>query len=190
MTMEPGTVVKSPEEAIAQSVIPYNRDDSRARYLGLRSSGFTIREALKWIGVAASTLSYWRLQSEFKDLEDRIPEFRKKLALEYVDLEFCRNFRLVMEKDYRVLYQSLHPTKDNDGKVIPISSNDQAYLIKMRAYYTPQQLQIMEVLALAESNGAAFDFTNIILEASKTVSRIKIEAKRVDDLPKVQTTDE
>ena len=191
MVLEPTVEVqRSPDESIAQSIVPYNRDDDRARYLGLRSSGFSIREALKLIGRAASTLSLWRHNEEFANLESRIPEFRKDLALEYVNLEFCRNFRLVMEKDYRVLHQSLHPNKDDEGKSIPMSSQDQAYLIKMRAYYTPQQLQIMEALGAGEADGVGFNFTSIIMEATKTVQRIKVEGKRVDELPEVQSTDE
>ncbi|KKL93083.1 hypothetical protein LCGC14_1878290, partial [marine sediment metagenome] len=106
-------------ETIAQSIIPYNRDDDRARYLGLRSSGFSIREAMRWLGKAHSTLSYWRESEEFVSLEKRLPEFRKTLSLEYVGLEFLRNYRLVLEKDVRVIRHSLEFETGEDGKKRP-----------------------------------------------------------------------
>jgi len=170
--------IEAPEEKIAQSIIPYARDDARARYLGLRASGFTIREALRLVCKAKSTLSFWRLNSEFVDLESRLPEFKKELALEYANLEFLRNYRLVLEKDYRVLQKSIHPDKDDDGNSIPLTSQDQAYLIRMRSHYTPQQLQIIETLIQAQTGDKGFNFTEFIITASKIEQRFRIEAKR------------
>jgi len=180
---------KTPEEHIAQSILPYNRDDDRARYLSLRASGFSLREALRLIGRAKSTLSLWRHSEEFVSLEDRIPEFRKTLGMEYANLEFLRNYRLVLEKDYRILKQSLHPDKDSEGKAIPMSVQDHHYLVKMRAYYTPQQLQIAEALIAAESGDGGLDFTQFIITASKLEQRITLEAKR-GELPKLQPTND
>lgn len=176
MTTEIDT--RTPEEHIAQSIIPYQRDDPRARYLGLRASGFTIREALRLVGKAHSTLSFWRQNDDFVDLEQRLPEFKKELALEYANLEFLRNYRLVLEKDYRILKSSLNPDKDTEGKPIPMPTQDQAYLLKMRTHYTPQQLQIIETLIRAETAGTGFDFTQFILTASKIEQRVSLEVKR------------
>lgn len=161
---------QSTEESIAQSIVPYNRDDSRARYLGLRASGFTIREALRLIGKAQSTLSAWRHDSVFSDLETRLPELRRELALEYANLEFLRNYRLILEKDYRVIKESL------DKKVI-LSPQDHQYLLKLRSHYTPQQLQIMEMLFIADKSGQGFDFTNFIMTASRTQEKVTIETR-------------
>lgn len=172
-----GTDITTPEEHIAQSILPYNRDDARARYLGLRASGFTIREALRLIGKAHSTLSFWRQDAEFVQLEVRLPEFKKELALEYANLEFLRNYRLVLEKDYRILKTSLNPDKDTEGKPVPMSTQDQAYLLKMRTHYTPQQLQIIETLIRAETGDTGFDFTQFVLTASKIEQRVKLEVK-------------
>lgn len=152
-------------EKLASSIIPYARDDSRARYLGLRTSGFTIREALRLMGYAHSTLSKWRLDAEFVSLEERLPEFRQQLSLEYVGLEFVRNYRLVLEKDYRVLQGSLDKKE--------LTDQDQAYLLKMRSHYTPQQLQIIEALLNAEGGelGKDMDFTEKVLEFAKIRER-------------------
>jgi hypothetical protein len=80
--MESMLPTETPEESIPRSIVPWNRDDDRSRYLGLRASGFHIREALGLIGKAKSTLSLWRHDPVFLDLENKIPELRKTLALE------------------------------------------------------------------------------------------------------------
>jgi len=160
-------VNKAPEESIAQSIVPYNRDDDRARYLGLRASGFKIREALRLIGKAQSTLSAWRHDEVFSDLENRIPEFRHELALEYANLEFVRNYRLILEKDYRVIKQSLE-------KDVILSKQEHEYLLKMRSHYTPQQLQIIETLVLAEKAGQTFDFTDFVVRMSRVQESVEI----------------
>ncbi len=177
------------EEKIAQSIIPYSRSDGRARYLGLRASGFTVREALKYIGYAKSTLCLWRKDPQFLDYEQRLPEYKKDLALEFANLEFMRNYRMVMEKDYRVLKKSLNPAmiqvKDIDDNPVsmeePLSKQDQEYLIKMRTFYTPQQLQVLQTLIAADKTDDNFDFTKFVIEASKTA--IRIEGHKAKVLP-------
>lgn len=170
----------STEENIAQSIVPYNRDDDRARYLGLRASGFKLREALRLIGKAKSTLSAWRHDPEFSALEDRIPELRGTLAIEYANLEFLRNYRLILEKDYRIITASLEKVKDGDGKLIPaiLSSQDLQYLIKMRSHYTPQQLQIIEALLAVGGGQKGFDFTEFIFTLSRTKESLNIETRK------------
>jgi len=184
----PAVVLPDPEdqtetEKIAHSVIPYSRDDARARYLSLRASGFTIREALRLIGYAHSTLSKWRLDPEFVDVEKRLPEYRKELAAEYVGLEFTRNYRLVLEKDYRVLQRSLTKTKDEFGREVPIELSEQehAYLMKMRSHYTPQQLQILEALLRGEQGQVdqEFNFTEFVIRAAR--EKVEIRGRRAGD---------
>jgi len=158
------------EEAIAQSIIPYSREDNRCRYLGLRSSGFTKREALKYLGLAESTLSFWRKDGEFVQLEGRIPEFRKTLSREYISLDFMRNFRLVLKKDYEIIKLSL--TGMTMGK------QDHDYLVKCRSQYTPQQLQAIEMIAGLQ--GGTFDFTKIVTELQGEVTKVtaRVSAER------------
>lgn len=162
---------QSTEEKIAQSIVPFARDDARARYLGLRASGFTIREALRLIGKAQSTLSAWRHDETFSDLETRLPELRRELALEYANLEFLRNYRLILEKDYRVIKDSLDKTK-------VLTTQDHQYLLKLRSHYTPQQLQVIEVLYSAGKQGQGLDFTNFVLTMARTKEEVKIETRQ------------
>lgn len=175
--------VDTPEESIPRAVVPYNRDDDRSRYLGLRASGFTIREALGLIAKAKSTLSLWRKDSVFLDLENRIPELRKTLALEYASLEFLRNYRLVLEKDFRVIKGSLakETVHDDNGKPrkVPMDSQDFQYLLKMRAHYTPQQLQAIEQLLGKEGEAGSLrdNWTDLVLSFSRVKEEVKVETR-------------
>ncbi len=175
--------VDTPEESIPRAVVPYNRDDDRSRYLGLRASGFTIREALGLIGKAKSTLSLWRHDEVFTDLENRIPELRKTLALEYASLEFLRNYRLVLEKDFRVIKGSLKKETflDSEGKPRKLSmdSQDFQYLLKLRAHYTPQQLQAIEQVLGAESDKGSLkdNWTDLVLSFSRKTEEVRVETR-------------
>ncbi len=164
------------EVAIAGALIPYSRDDEKAKYLGYLACGFSVREALHAVDRAKSSLSAWRHDSTFTDLENRIPEIRKELAKEYIELEFFRNFRLALEKDYRVLSKSLNPDKraifDDDGHVVgteetPLSRQDHEYLMKLRSQYNPQQLQILEAIVSGTDSG--FNFARWVSENQEVI---------------------
>lgn len=172
------------EESIPRSLVPYPRDDNRSRFLGLMSSGFTVREALGLIGDAKSTLSRWKKDPVFLDLfQNKMPELRKTLALEYPALEFLRNYRLVLEKDFRVIKESLAKKTrtvvvDGQHKEVPagMGSQDFQYLLKLRAHYTPQQLQAIEQL-FGRGNGgeAQVNWTDFFITMSRTA--VKEEVK-------------
>ena len=178
----------TPEESIPIATVRWNRDDDRARYLGLRSSGLSIRETLGLLGKHKSTLSKWRLDQEFRQLEKDLPELRKTLALEYAGLEYLRNFRLVMEKDCRVLKGSLTRKHDitDDGRpyIVQQDSQDFQYLLKLRAYYTPQQMQIMEQLfGRGATAGKEFNWMDVVTTLSRTREEIRIETRQRSPSP-------
>jgi hypothetical protein len=155
-------------ESISQSIIPYPYDDNRAKYLGLRASGFTPKEAVKLIGLTGAALSAWRKDAEFTVLEKRLPEFRKQLALEYATLEFYRTFRLITTKDADVI------KRDLDGE--ELSEEDHKYLLKMRSFYTPQQMQVLAAMATGES-GDNFNFTDLVKDMGRQ-KNLKVTARR------------
>lgn len=158
---------RSQEESIAISILPYSRDDSRARYLGLRASGFTKREACKFIGIHESNVSLWRQDAEFADVESRLPEYKEELRREYLQLEFVRNFRYALKKDYEVLKKSVMQPTD-------LSQFEKNYLLKIRAQYTPQQYQILEAVAGVDTSGEGpVDFTRLVREIER--ERITVE---------------
>lgn len=193
--MESSLPTESQEESIPRSLVPWSRDDDKSRYLGLRSSGFTLREALGLIGKAKSTLSAWRHDPVFLDLENRLPELRKELALEYASLEFLRNYRLVLEKDFRVVKDSLtkHLKKDKKGNVVDVGMNQQdyKYLLQMRSHYTPQQLQAIEQLFGRGGKGTGeTNFTDFVLSLSRTTEEVKISTRKRQEPELAHITEE
>jgi hypothetical protein len=171
------------EESIVQSLLPWGRDDAKARYLSYRASGFTIREALKICECAHSTLSGWRKDPQFVQVEEHLPEIAQKVRAEYVSLEFVRNFRLVLEKDYKVLKTCLNMSDE------PVTKSDLDYLLKMRTFYTPQQLQIVEALAKGELDGSSpLSWTDIVLSIRKTEEQT-VRLRRIDAVPKLPQND-
>ncbi len=153
------------EVAIANTLIPYPRDDARCRYLGYMACGFSIREALKMIDHSKQWLSWCRRDEQFVALENNIPNYRKELSKEYVEIEFFRNFRYALEKDYRVLKASL--VTDNFGNSEQMSKQDHDYLLKLRSQYTPQQLQILEAIVSGTDGG--FNFAKFVAENQEVI---------------------
>jgi hypothetical protein len=161
--------LRTPEEAIPKSILPWNFDDDRARYLGLRCSGFDIMESLRLIDKAKSTLSHWRTDEKFLSLEQDIPNLRKTLGLEFASIEWLRNFRLILEKDKRVLDKSL------DSRLPMLQKQDQEYLLKMRSTYNPQQLALLqEMLKSAKGGEGAINLTDMFIRMSKTTETMEI----------------
>ena len=150
------------EVAIATSLIPWRKDDNRARYLGYLACGFMPEEALYMLGLTMSWLEGVRAEDDFSTYELQVPEIRKQLSKEYMEIDFFRNFRMVLAKDEMVLKTSLGMLKDEDGEVVQMKPYDQQYLLKMRSTYTPQQLQIIE--QVIRGTGGDFNFAKVMAE--------------------------
>jgi len=167
------------EVSIATTLIPWRKDDYRARYMGYLACGFNTEEALYMLGLKVDWLDEQRQDESFSDIELRVPEIRKELSKEYIELDFFRNFRMVLEKDYRVLKAAL-----DEDKIL--SKQDHDYLLKLRSGYTPQQLQILEQVM----KGVGSDDWNFARWAMKNQDKIRearqIEFTRTD---KVRITD-
>lgn len=153
---------KPVEVSIASTLIPYDRDDPMALFLGYRACGFSIREALVMIDRSKAWLSEQRHSAKFVELEGKIPDFRRDLSKEYIEIEFFRNFRLVLEKDYKVLLRSLGLEKDETGTEVSMSSGDWGYLYRMRAQYNAQQLGMLEAIVRGGEGG--FNFSRWIAD--------------------------
>ena len=144
-------------------------ENKKSRFLGYRASGFSIREACRLTPVHEKSIFRWRREDpQFAAREQKLPELRKTLGMEFAKLEFIRNFRYVLEKDYRVLKQSV---------VAPqlMSKEDVQYLLKLRGFYTPQQLDTINRLAGAAETRSPdqFNYTRVLLEMSR--ERVVVE---------------
>ena len=127
------------EVSVATTLIPWRKDDIRARYMGYLACGFNPEEALYMLGLKAEWLEEQRLDESFNIFELKVPEIRKELSKEYIELDFFRNFRMVLEKDYRVLKHAL----DLGGG---LSNQEHQYLLKMRSAYTPSSYRYLSKL--------------------------------------------
>ncbi len=173
------------EVSAATSLIPYRRDDLRAKYLGYLCCGFSDEEALYVLGLNRNWIELMRQDSKFTDLEERIPELRKVLSQEYTEMDFYRNFRMVLEKDHRVLRTSLGMELVEDeetGEMVPaeLSSFDQQYLLKMRSAYTPQQLQLLESVAGGKDGG--INFAKWVKDNQEAIQKGTVQLSRTDTI--------
>lgn len=160
-------------EDMAQSLLPfYLEGTKKANYLGYIVSGFSITMACKLAKVHLATIKRWRNDASFNELEKMATtELREQLSNTMLDLEFTRNFRLVMVKDFEILY------KCATGLVL--TEAEEKYLLVIRKFYTPQQFAIIkQLLSGGEKSGEAVDFTKTVLEIhlrkeTETVKQIK-----------------
>ena len=144
--------------AIVESLLQERGDSKKARYLGYRASGFTIREALAMVGCKQRTVEHWRREdSAFAAQEAQLPELRKKLGFEFANMEFLRNYRLILQKDFEVIGKSM------GGELL--TKQEAAYLLKARGSYSPQQLEIIKnFLSGQPTNLGTLNLTQFILE--------------------------
>lgn len=169
-----GTVEPGDTEKLVESMMPYFPDDSRkSKYLGYRATGFAIREAVHLTGITERTLRRWRdADPEFRRLDlEAVGELRAQLGDHYIAHEYRRNMRLVLQKDYDVLSQSV-----DGGK---LSDQDAAYLTKLRGFYTPQQLETLQKL-IGESVGEKFDWTEFVLKLRNSRGELELSARKGD----------
>ena len=162
-------------ESIAEVSLPgfIQEDGRKARYLKYRISGFTIRESTNLAGISESIVRHWREHDpEFREIDttDKVKDLREKLGSQYLAIEFTRNFHLAMQKDFLVLYRSI---KEPDK----LSSGEQQYLLKLRNFYTPQQLVLMKQL-IGEANADGFDFTRLVFEIKREREEITVTGEK------------
>lgn len=174
------------EVSAAASLIPYRRDDTRARYLAWLSSGFSDEEALYVLGLNVNWLELMRRDEKFADLEERVPEFRRELSRESTEIDFYRNFRMVLEKDHRILRKSLGMDLVEDeetGEMVTAEMTpfDHQYLLRLRSAYTPQQLQLLEAVVSGKEDG--FNFAAWVKDnQDKISSNNVVEISRTDKI--------
>ena len=158
----------TPTEGIAQSLIPYYTDGGKkARYLSYLVAGFSIMEAIKLARIHLKSVTRWRKTDlKFVDIETKATgELREQLSNQLIDIEFTRNFRLVLAKDFQILFK--------DAQDIPLTEKEQQYIMLIRKFYSPQQFaMIKQIVGGVGETKEAFDFT-------KTVLTIRLEKEQI-----------
>lgn len=153
----------------------------KAEYLGYRSTGFPIRQALSLTGINHSTLTRWRNKdSEFAKWEtEKLPELQSTMGSEIVRLAFLRNMRLALQTDFKVLMKaaiSLEALTEREMKV----------LMRVRNMYGASDLMTI-TKALAPASNDPANFAELILQVTQTQTSIKLEAKSVPQDERIET---
>ena len=147
-------------EDIAQALLPfYFEGTKKANYLGYVVAGFSTTQAAKLAKLHFRTVQNWRQgDPKFAELEQKaITDLREQLSNTILDIEFTRNFRLVLVKDFEILY------KDATGGTL--TEEEQKYILVIRKFYTPQQLgMIKQLLSGGDKPNEALDWTKTVLE--------------------------
>jgi len=141
-------------------------ESKRADYLSKRICNFSVREACQLADVAEKSVRRWReADPHFLYLDtEGMTALRKRLSTELLDMQFTRNFHLVLQKDFKVLYRdATEPDK--------MTEKDTEYLNKIRQHYTPQSLAMIKQLLGGGSVEKPFDFTKLTM----TIKREQIE---------------
>lgn len=144
----------------------------KAEYLSYRVCNCTVREAVQLSKITERTLRYWREKDEHFAYVDGegLTEYRKKFANEMLDMEFTKNFRMVMKKDLEVLLKSL----TNESAM---TDREQNYLLKMRSHYSPQNLAAIKQLLGGGSLQEPFDFTKLTLTLHRERESLEIRSE-------------
>jgi hypothetical protein len=149
-------------ESIAQSFVPTFSDDSKkANYLSYLIANFAHREACQLTPVSEKQVRRWKDADEnFEKLcTSGLTELRKQFANQFIDMQFTRNFHLVLQKDFRVLYKDALGGK--------LDENENKYLEKIRQHYTPQSLAMVKQLLGGGTVEQPFDFTRLTLSIKR-----------------------
>lgn len=169
---DPGIDPSDADRIILES-LPYHGDSKKARYLAYRACGFAYREACQLTPVHEKSVFRWRAEDPvFKAFEERIPLIRKDIGSEYIMVDFLRNYKAILEKDFKIIMKAVNGTE--------MSPQEHQYLMKARSHYTPTQLETLQVLMGKakrpdKMGGSSFNFTQFVL----TLARNNGEMKRI-----------
>ena len=161
-------ITPSESENVAEAMVPYFPDDhKKSKYLSYKVMGFTFKEAMHLANTTVRSIQHWRQTDEkFKQLDSMgVSEIKKNFSGEYINLYFTRNMRLVLQKDYDVLSKSVKKPDD-------LTDKEHQYLLKLRAFYTPQQLALIQQ-AVGEASTQE-NFTDIVFRISREREELTI----------------
>jgi hypothetical protein len=158
--------------SIVEAALPYFTDDTnKAKYLSYRLNYFSVLESCHLCGFHIKTIHRWRdADPIFRklDVED-MGGLRKQLSAQFLDMEYTRNFRLLLAKDFKVILKSL----GNDE----LSKNENDYLLRLRGHYSPQNLAMIKQLVGGGTIDKPFDFTKLTLTIRKEKETLEIKSE-------------
>lgn len=178
----PNTIDSTNVEEIAKGLLPQlfgdgigdTSESKRADYLAKRVCYFSVRESCQLAGIHEKSVRRWRESDPaFMELDTvGITKLREYLSASLVDIQFTRNFHLVLAKDFKVLYKDATEPET-------MTKADYAYLEKIRQFYTPQALAAVKGILSGKSGDEPFDFTKMVvtLQRERTVEKVEIKGE-------------
>lgn len=153
----------SDTEEMASSMLPmlvndgFGETSKRADYLSKRVCNFSVREACQLANVTEKSVRRWRAADpNFNHLDtEGMTDLRKALSTQLIDMEYTRNFHLVLQKDFTILYK--------DATSVPLTEKEYEYLLKIRQHYNAQSLAMVKQLLGGGTVEAPFDFTRLTM---------------------------
>lgn len=144
----------------ADSLLPlFDWDNDRKRvYLSYRLTGFGMREAAKLAGVVEKTIKNWRKADEnFNKLDtEGLSEARHGYSSRAIGIEFTRNMRLILQRDFTILTRAVEDETQ-------LTKEERQYLNRIRASYTPNQLEVMQRLLGEIKDNGVEDYDELIM---------------------------
>lgn len=140
----------------AKSLVPYiSGQEEKFNYIAARYNGFSLQEALVEAGVSQEDLMTWRYHDpKFRQVEGALASLdRREIRRELNALRFLRNYHRVLSRDTLVLERAYR----NELAEVGVSASDEAYIREIRKHYSPQQLEAIERMSLAESRPGEFE---------------------------------
>ena len=181
------TTALTETESIAQSFIPtFSDDNKKATYLSYLIANFAHREACQLTPVSEKQVRRWKeADPNFLHIcTEGLQDLRKEFASTFIDMQFTRNFHLVLQKDFRVLYKDAVLSQIiADGRTPTesqkLTENEVRYLEKIRQHYTPQSLAMVKQLLGGGTVDQPFDFTRLTMEIKREQITITQEQNNI-----------
>ncbi len=135
------------EEALLSRIPLQSGSQKKALYLSYRATGFPVRQACDLAEMSLEDLHRWRKQdSQFKLFEtEKLHELQATVGSDVVRLEFMRNFRMVMKKDFLTIRKALFDEEN-------LTDAEWKYFLLIRRHYTPNDMLALEKAISPESH--------------------------------------
>ena len=159
------------EEALLSRIPLQSGSQKKALYLSYRATGFPVKQACDLAEMSLEDLHRWRKQDEqFRIFEtDKLYELQQTVGADVVRLEFLRNFRMIMKKDFLVIRKALF---DEDN----MSDDEFKYFMAVRKHYTPNDMLALEKAIHPENHPEGTNLTINLSWGGAQLSENAIEA--------------
>jgi hypothetical protein len=140
------------EEALLSRIPLQVGSQKKALYLSYRATGFPVKQACALAECSMEDLIRWRKRDEhFVTFEnEKLHELQATVGSDVVRLEFMRNFRMIMKKDFLVIHKALFDEAS-------MTDAEWKYFLMVRKHYTPNDMLALEKAISPETHQSGGD---------------------------------